>query len=159
MKRRVITFMLFLCMVFSLAAITPCAGASVSPVGNDIVKFFLMPYKISSGDTLINIYSCWGLDYRDYGHDIQSINQLETLDIIPLDCVLWLPTTESNLQNDTYIQVISHTVVSGDTVTDICGAYGVKFSDAQKWMAVLNRGVDLTTLYVDQELLVPLIWK
>ena len=159
MKRRIIPFVLFLCMVFSLAAIGPGAAASVAPVGNDSVKFFLMPYKISSGDTLTNIYSCWGLDYHDYGYHIKSINQLETLDIIPLDCVLWLPTTESNLQNDTYIQVISHTVVSGDTMTGICDAYGVKFSDAQKWMAVLNRGVDLTTLYVDKELLVPLIWK
>ena len=151
--------MLLLCTLYVLAVSSPSASASAEPVGNDSVKYFLMPYKIRSGDTLTNIYNCWGLDYRDYGHDIQSINRLETLDIIPLDCILWLPTTEDNLQNDTYIQVMSHTVVSGDTVTDICAAYGVRFADARKWMAVLNRDVDFSSLYIDQELLIPLIWK
>ena len=159
MKKRILSAVLCLCMVFSFAAASAFACGPAESVGNDSVKFFLMPYKIQSGDTLTNIYYCWGLNYLDYGYYIQSINQLETLDIIPLDCVLWLPTTESNLQNDTYIQVMSHTVAAGDTLSDICAAYGVKFSDAQKWMAVLNRGVDLTTLYVDQELLVPLICK
>ena len=158
MKKRILSAVLCLCMVFSFAA-SAFACNPAEPAGNDSVKFFLMPYKIQSGDTLTNIYYCWGLDYRDYGYYIQSVNQLETLDIIPLDCVLWLPTTESNLQNDTYIQVMSHTVVVGDTLTDICAAYGVDFSDAKNWMAVLNRGVDFTTLYVGQELLIPLIWK
>lgn len=159
MKRHIFSFMLFLCMVFTLVFSAPCAHASAAPVGNDCVKYFLMPYEIKSGDTLLNIYHLWGLNYLDYGSAILSINQLETLDIIPLGCVLWLPTTESNLLNDTYIQVMSHTVIAGDNVVDICGAYGVSFDDAQKWMAVLNRGIDFSTLYIGQELLVPLIWK
>lgn len=159
MKKRFFSIILSLCMVLGFAAVAPCASASVEPVGNDSIIFFLMPYKIQSGDTLINIYSCWGLNYRDYGDAILSINRLESLDRIPLDVVLWLPTTESNLQNDTYIQVMSHTVVSGDNAIDICASYGVKFSDAEKWMAVLNRDVDFSTLYLGQELLIPLIWK
>ena len=156
MKRRVFSFVLIVCIVV-LTFASPCAHACVPAVGSDSIKFFLMPYEIKPGDTLTNIYYCWGLNYMDYGSAIVSINQLETLDIIPLGCVLWLPTTESNLQNDTYIQVISHIVAPGDNVTDICAAYGRSFSDAEKWMAVLNRGVDFSSLYVGQELLVPLV--
>lgn len=157
MNRRFISLILIICMGSALAA--PSAFASVSPAGSDSTKFFLMPYEIREGDTLTNIYYCWGLNYRDYGDAILSINQLETLDIVPLGVILWLPTTESNLQNDRYIQVMSHTVCSGDNVDEICAAYNVKFTDAEKWMKVLNRGVDLTTLSIGSELLVPLIWK
>lgn len=157
MNKRIISLILIICMGLALAA--PSAFAAVSPAGNDSLKFFLMPYEIREGDTLTNIYYCWGLDYHDYGDAILSINQLETLDIVPLGVILWLPTTESNLQNDRYIQVMSHTVCSGDTVENICSAYSVKFTDAEKWMKVLNRGVDFNSLSLGYELLVPLIYK
>ncbi len=157
MKRRLISFILIICLGLAIAA--PSACASMAPAGSDSIKFFLMPYEIKEGDTLTNIYYCWGLDYHDYGDAILSINQLETLDIVPLGVILWLPTTESNLQNDRYIQVMSHTVCAGDSADSICSAYGVQFSDAENWMKVLNRGMDFSSLTIGTELLIPLIWK
>ncbi len=143
-------------MAVSPIFLCSAAFADVQPTGSDYCKFYLMPYKICDGDTLTNIYYCWGLDYHTYGDAILSINQLSSLDIIPLDVVLWLPTTQSNLQNDTYIQVISHTVNYGDTATSICLAYGRSFEECEKWMAVLNRGMDFTNLLVGTEILIPI---
>ncbi|MDO4982332.1 MAG: hypothetical protein Q4E35_02100 [Eubacteriales bacterium] len=156
MRKRIICSVVFVIMVFCSVLISPAAAADEYPVGNDCTKYYLMPYEIQSGDILTNIYSCWGLDYRDFGDAIQSINQLSSLDIVPLGVVLWLPTTKSNLLNDTYIQVISHVISYGDTAISICASYGRTFEECEKWMAVLNRGMDFTALSVGEEILIPI---
>lgn len=136
----------------------PTSGAvSCSGISGDTIKFYVIPYVIQSGDSIANIYWLWGLRFENYQEYIKALNYKENLDLLFVGATYLLPTTEGNCQTNTYTMVMSHIMQSGDTVENICSAYGISYKNNKDTLERYNLGKDVTKLKAGEELLIPLI--
>jgi len=148
-----------LAVIFAASIVSVSAFAETTapkPYGSDTIKYYTVDYKFKKGDTLTKIYNLWGLKYETYAEDIKRINGIDNFDVIYIDAVLRLPTTAQNLQNDEYRTVMCHVMARGETVSDVCGYYGIKLSDYEKRLKVYNGLESLTRVKAGTELLIPI---
>lgn len=128
-----------------------------SAISDDTIKFYVVPYVIQKGDSIAHIYWLWGLRFENYQEHIKSLNERDNLDLLFVGDTYLLPTTSGNCKTATYTVVMSHTMKSGESVSDICSAYNVSYKDNQEKLERYNLGQDLTKLKAGDELLIPLI--
>lgn len=133
------------------------SASGSSNIGNDKIKYYVIPYVIESGDYLSDIYWKWGLKYENYAEDIMALNYKDELDTLWIGSTYLLPTTESNVKTGNYTTVMTHTIKSGETAHDVFTAYGIDYDDKQETLERYNCGRDLTKLSAGDELLIPLL--
>ena len=132
------------------------AAKKGSIVGEDKVRYYVIPYVMEKGNWIANIYYCWGLNYENYLDDIKSLNGIEDLDTIYVGKTLLLPTTAENLMSETYTTVMEHTMKTGETAYEVCKGYGLDYYEVEDKLVKYNFGADMTKLQAGQTMLIPI---
>lgn len=123
----------------------------------DKIEYYVIPYSITSGDTLKYIYKLWGLNYDDYVDTIKALNPEKDLDLLYVGDLYYLPTTENNLHTKIYTTVMSHIMLQDETVESVYSRYGVDFEKNKETLQRYNT-VAFDKLKAGNQLLIPLIW-
>ena len=131
------------------------AGTASGISAGDKVAYYLVLYSIKSGDTLISLYSQWGMDYSTYQSQIKSLNGLSDLNKLTVGKMLYLPVNRSDIAGVANYAIIEHTITSGETVYGICSAYGLDYNKASLSLQCFNRGMDFAKIRVGQKLYIP----
>lgn len=132
-------------------------AGDVSKMGmSDRVAYYLILYSIKSGDTLINLYRQWGMDFSTYQSQIKSLNGMSNLDRLVVGKMLYLPVNRGDIPAAANYSIVEHTITSGETVYGICSSYGLDYGKASPSLQVFNRNMDFARIRVGQKLYVPL---
>ena len=124
---------------------TGSAGSSVALAAGDTVKYYIVRRTIQSGETLTGIYNAMGLNYNTFSSQILKLNKLSNLNKIRAGQSLLLPVTSADAPVYT---VVEHKIVSGETVTGICSAYGLNYSSSKSMLEFLNPGMNFDRIRV-----------
>ncbi len=131
------------------------AGTASNMSAGDKVAYYLVLYSIKSGDTLISLYSQWGMDFSTYQSQIKSLNGLTDLNKLTVGKMLYLPVNRSDIAGAANYAIIEHTITSGETVYGICSGYGLDYNKASLSLQCFNRGMDFAKIRVGQKLYIP----
>lgn len=131
-------------------AVAPPAGAgaggsSVTLANGDSVKYYIIRRTIQSGETITGIYNAMGLNYNTFSSQILKLNKLSSLNKIRAGQSLLLPVTSADAPVYT---VVEHKIVSGETVTGICAAYGLNYGSSKSMLEFLNPGMNFDRIRV-----------
>lgn len=120
-------------------------GSSVALATGDTVKYYIVRRTIQSGETLTGIYSAMGLNYNTFSSQILKLNKLSNLNKIRAGQSLLLPVTSADTPVYT---VVEHKIVSGETVSGICSAYGLSYGSSKSMLEFLNPGMNFDRIRV-----------
>ncbi len=158
MKKKLVSFLLALCL---LAALTPAvladnATPSPSPTSQntDYIAFYLTQYTLKAGDTMQTVCSNRGVTFSSYETIIKNINKITSFNYLVAGTVYWLPITSAG-SAAAYYAVYKHTLVSGDTVSNLCTKYGISLSTYSDLILQLNDASSLTGFKVGKTILIP----
>lgn len=127
------------------ATATTGSGSSVALAAGDTVKYYIVRRTIQSGETLTGIYSAMGLNCNTFSSQILKLNKLSNLNKIRAGQSLLLPVTSADAPVYT---VVEHKIVSGETVTGICSAYGLSYSSSKSMLEFLNPDMNFDRIRV-----------
>ena len=137
------------------AAITTIAATTTATSGagllsGDTVAYYLFDYTVRSGDTLFKICQTYGANMDT----VQKLNNITNPAALRVNQKLSIPSTV--VPSGSYTRIVSHTVVSGDTVAKICNSYGVSYTGATiTKIKALNNRDNLDKIQVGQKILIP----
>lgn len=121
---------------------------------NAAAAYWLIPYTIQRGETLVGVCSALGISFSAYADQIKAINGIKDWNRIPAGKTLLLPSPSTPAAGTTCYKVIAHKVQSGDTAYDICNTYGISYTANTSLLQALNKGVSLTRIKAGSTLLV-----
>ena len=122
----------------------------------DRIEYYVIPYVIQKGDTVKFIYKLWGLKYDDYVAAIEALNPERNLELVYPGDLLYLPTTEKNLTTNTYITVMSHTMLQDESVESVFLRYGQDYEGNRANLQSFNTA-DFADIKAGDKLLIPLL--
>lgn len=120
----------------------------------DTLAFYLTKYTIQPGDYLTNVCSTRGVKYSEYETIIKNVNKLKSLNNLIAGRSYWLPGTTVGKSAE-YYAVYKHTIVSGDTVYNLCNGYGVSMSKYTDLILQLNNTKSLVGFKIGKSILIP----
>ena len=121
----------------------------------DKIHYYVIPYKVTKGDTLKFIYKLWGLPYDDYADAIKALNEDKDLNNLRIGDIYLLPTTERNLKTKIYTTVMSHVMLEGESVESVFTRYGIDFAEKREHLQIYNTQ-DFALMKAGDKLLIPL---
>ena len=128
----------------------------------DEVAYYVVPYVVQKGDSLFDVYQRWGLKIEKYADLICAINGVDNLDVLVVDTIIYLPTTEANLTeenlaNHDYVTVVSHIMRRGETAYQIYTDYGIDYNANIYRLQSFNGFADLAKLPLGAKLYIPVL--
>lgn len=111
----------------------------------DSVKYYIVRRTIERGDTLTGIYNAMGLNYNTFSNQILKLNKLKNVNNLRAGQSLLLPVTTADSAEYT---VVEHKIVSGDTVSGICSAYGLSYQSEKSMLEFMNPGMNFDRIRV-----------
>lgn len=121
------------------------AEGGVKLAKGDSVKYYIVRRTIERGDTLTGIYSAMGLNYNTFSNQILKLNKLKNVNNLRVGQSLLLPVTTADSAEYT---VVEHKIVSGDTVSGICSAYGLSYQSERSMLEFMNPGMNFDRIRV-----------
>ena len=146
MKR--ITSML-LCVVL-LLALCPTVFAA----NEDYAAFYLTEYQVQAGDTLSGICDSRGISYPEYATIIKNVNGIANPNALVTGRTYWLPTKTLG-QCERYYTVYRHVLVSGDTISGLCGSYKTSTNAVGSLIQSLNGVSSLNGFMANTNVYIP----
>ena len=134
----------------SLAATTTTTTAAAGLLAGDTVAYYLYNYSVKSGDTLSAICQACGADMAT----VQSINKIANAARLQVGQTLKIPMTVAPT-GGSYVKVVAHKVVSGETMRGICNRYGISYEANANTIKGLNNRDNLDRIQVGQTVLIP----
>lgn len=126
---------------------------TTTTASGDAVAFYLVPHAVASGETLASICNGIGTSYAQYANKILAMNGIKSVTRVYAGKTVYIPVT--SVPTGTYYTVVAHKVVSGDTMTSICNAYGMNYNSNYTLVNGLNEGTNLNSIKVGQTVYVP----
>ena len=134
--------------ISTVATTTTTSGVGL--LAGDSVAYYLFDYVVRSGDTLAKICSTYGANMAT----VQKLNNIAKPEKIYVNQKLSIPSTV--VPSTAYTRVVSHPVVSGDTVAKICSSYGVSYTGTTiTKIKALNNRDNLDKIQVGEKILIP----
>ncbi len=138
---------------------TPAPTADPSGGGNvpkgDTVSYYLAQHVMQYGETVSGICAAMGVNFMNYDEMIRRINKIANYNYMMPGKVLLIPSAAVPTSGS-YYTVMSHTIVAGDTVYDLCFKYGLNFNAYLEMIQNLNNRQNLSTFYPGEKVLMPL---
>ena len=131
----------------------PTPGPAI-PEGDNL-SYYLAQHVLQAGETVSGVCAALGIDFGKEDVRIRTINNIANYNYMLPGKVLLLPTT-AKPTNGSYYQVMTHTVVYGDTVYALCGQYGLNFNTYQTLIQRLNNRNNLASFFPGDALYMPL---
>ena len=121
----------------------------------DVPVYYVILYRLGDNCDLESIYRGWELNFPVYVDRILAFNNLTDINSVTAGQYLLLPVNRTDIYAEGYYTVYEHTVKAGETIGMICAKHSVDSSQFSDTLAVLNPGVDLNRLYIDQKIYFP----
>ncbi len=118
-------------------------------------KYYLVPYTVKSGDTLIAICNAYKSSFTKNAELISTVNGLTSASVIMVGDKLWIPSQTAAGLSTGYYVVTMHAMAAGETVYGLCTAAGGNFPATYRMLTLLNDGVNFNTLRVGQKIAIP----
>lgn len=120
------------------------ANINVSITSADELQYYLIPYTMAAGDTVKNVCDALGVKYSaELAAMFQTINKVGNISMVQAGRDYLFPSLSA--ENAAYA-VYAHKITDGDTVGDLCTAYGVKYNDVSAILQGLNPKLSMTSI-------------
>ncbi len=120
------------------------AGINISTAAGDKLEYYLVSYKMSSGETVKSVCGYLGWKYTDESAEmIRAINGLSKLTDVQAGRSYLFP---SGSPDGAVYGVYSHAVISGDTAGNLCSSYGVNYAEVSTILQGLNPKQNLSAI-------------
>lgn len=124
----------------------------------DKIAYYVIPYRITAGDTLKKVYKLWGLSFDEYVDSIRALNPGKDLDLLAIGDLFFLPGQEKNLMSNTYTTVMSHVLLQDEKVESVFARYDIDFEKNKEELQKYNV-TPFDRLQAGDKLMIPLIWN
>lgn len=129
------------------------SGSTGSVSGN--VAYWLIPYTIQRGETVVGICNTLGISFNTYSSQIMKINNISSWNYVAAGKTLLLPTAVKPAAGISCYAVIAHKVAQGETTYGICQNYGISYTSNASLMQALNPSVNFNFIKYNTTMLVP----
>lgn len=149
------------------AAVQPTAtvaGVTVAPTATpatvdvpkeDTLEYLIIPHTLQAGETVSGICAELGVDYMANYDRIMQLSNITSYNYLLPGKLILVPSTTYPASGP-YYKIMKHTLVSGDTVYDLCLKYGLDYNSNVAFLQRLNGRDNMTTFYVGQAIYLPL---
>ena len=133
----------------TLSAASPAIPAastaqSSSLSASDRLEYYIVSHKMASGETVNRVCDDLGAKYSPKVSEIvKALNNLTNLSSVQAGKEYYFPSTSPA---NAAFALYSHTIVSGDTTSKLCTAYGVRYAEVQEILERLNPSFKLTSI-------------
>lgn len=121
---------------------------------NDFVSEYLISHTMVAGETVSKVCSDLGINFSTNSAMIKKLNNITDFSRIPVGRVVLLPADEQP-QSGSYLRIMAHKIVSGETATTICQSFGISYSNNIALLKTLNNKNDLSSIKAGQIFYVP----
>ena len=135
------------------------AGNASMLGAGDRIAYYIVLYTVRSGDSLINLYSQWEMNYNKYESMIKALNGMSDLNKLVVGKMMFLPVTRSDVDGVINYTVIEHTVASGEYAGKIFSSFGLDYNSAAASMSFFNPGVNFERINAGQKLYIPVVYN
>ena len=119
-------------------------GTGTKTTSGDTFKYYLIKHQMASGETIKGVCGALGTSYSTAVSDqVKTMNNIKDLSAVKAGATYWFPSSYSN---GTGYSVYEHKVVAGDTVSNLCSSYGVKYGTVANILQGLNPKVNLNSI-------------
>ena len=137
----------------------PSAKPSAAPAPQNIpeadtLSHLLIPYIVKAGDTGYGICNALGLSFDDISAEISRLSGGVNWNDLKVGQKLYIPSNKYP-SSGPYYKIMAHKLVAGDTVYDLCIAYGLDYNSNCAFIQRINNH-DLSTYYVGDTVYMPL---
>lgn len=129
------------------------SGSSGNVSGN--VAYWLIPYTIQRGETVVGVCNTLGISFNTYSSQIMKINNISSWNNVAAGKTLLLPTAVKPAAGISCYAVIAHKVTQGETTYGICQNYGISYTSNASLMQALNPSVNFNFIKYNTTMLVP----
>ena len=120
------------------------ANINVSIASADELQYYLISYTMAQGDTVKNVCDTLGVKYSaEVAAMFQTVNKVGNISMVQAGRDYLFPSLSA--ENAVYA-VYAHKIMDGDTVGDLCTAYGVKYNDVASILQGLNPKYSMTSI-------------
>lgn len=120
------------------------ANINVSIASADELEYYLISYTMASGDTVKSVCDALGVKYSaEVASMFQTINKVGNISLVQAGREYLFPSKSA--ENAVYA-VYAHKITDGDTVGDLCAAYGVKYNNVTAILQGLNPKLSMTSI-------------
>ena len=132
-------------------------GNSTSTSGNvsGNVAYWLVPYTMQKGETVVGVCNTLGISFSAYADQIKKINNISSWNRVAAGKTLLLPTSVSPAAGISCYAVIAHKVTQGETTYGICQNYGISYTSNSSLLQSLNPSVNFNFIKYNTTMLVP----
>lgn len=131
------------------------SGGSSGNVSNANIAYWLIPYTIQRGETMVGVCNTLGINFNAYSEQIKNINGISSWNKVAAGKALLLPTNTAPAAGTSCYAVVSHKIAQGETVSSICNTYGISYSGSSNLLSKLNPNVSMNKIKYGNILLVP----
>ncbi|MBR4883385.1 MAG: LysM peptidoglycan-binding domain-containing protein, partial [Bacteroidales bacterium] len=121
----------------------------------DKVVYYLVPYTIQRGETVLGICNSMGISFADYSKQIMALNGVSSWNNVNAGTTLLLPTNKTPAVGTTCYAVVQHKVASGETAYALCQKYGVDYGKNTKLLQALNNTENLANVKAGNNFYLP----
>ena len=135
---------------------TTTAGTTTvsGKTNTDGVACYLIPYTMSSGETVSGVCNNLGVNFAAHADLIKRVNDISNWKKIKAGDTLLLPIVYAPAIGTSCYAVLQHIVASGETAYTICNNNGVNYGGMTKMLKALN-GDNLASIQVGQKFYYP----
>ncbi len=128
-------------------------GSSGNVSGN--VAYWLIPYTIQKGETVVGVCNTLGISFDTYSSQIMKINNISSWNKVAAGKTLLLPTAVCPAAGISCYAVVAHKVAQGETTYGICQNYGISYTANSSLLQALNPKVNFNFIKYNTTMLVP----
>lgn len=127
------------------------SNINVSKTTGDKFEYYLVSYKMSSGETAQSVSNGLGKTYsNETAEIIKGINGVSDLGRLQAGRSYLFPSSSSA---GAAYAVYSHVITSGDTAANLCAAYGVEYGKVSTILQGLNPKMNLAAIQAGRKIL------
>ena len=132
------------------AAAATATASSAGLLSGDTVASYLVNYVVKSNDTLFNICQAYGANMNE----VQTLNSIKDPARIAIGKNLLIPTKTAPASGS-FLKVVAHKVLSGETTLGICTKYNISYEANMALLQSLNPTTNLNFIKTGATLLIP----
>ena len=139
----------------SYAAAASGAATTANIAAGDSVSYYLIRYKMKSGDTVADVCNSLGVNFGTYSSMIKDINGIGSWNNVKAGSTILIPSATVPPVGTSCYAVVAHTVASGETATSICSSYGLSYGANEALLKAINNKSNLNNIMRGSSFLVP----
>ncbi len=133
---------------------TPVPSGGNTTAG-DTITGYLVYHKLKAGETAYSVCNALGVNFEENSEAIKTMSGITNWNKLSVGTTLVIPSKIAPT-GDTYVSIVCHTVVAGETVGSICAAHGIDYGSNIDRLKGLNNTNNLGVIRAGQKFYLPI---